>query len=69
MAVEMDERGCEFMKFAVGVNVTRSNKPEEALRGLPSSSVIAMWHSLEHLADPWGVLDEAVGNLEPGGYW
>jgi 2-polyprenyl-3-methyl-5-hydroxy-6-metoxy-1,4-benzoquinol methylase len=66
-AIEMDERTCEHLSAAVGVRALNSDDPAAALAGLPSSRAIAMWHVIEHLPDPAGVIDAAAANLEPGG--
>jgi SAM-dependent methyltransferase len=66
-AIEMDERTCEHLSAAVGVRAVHSDDPAAALAGLPPSRAIAMWHVIEHLPDPAGVLDAVAANLEPGG--
>ena len=65
--VEMDPRCCAFLRETVGVDAVNSEHPDEALAELPPSRAIAMWHSIEHLRDPWTCLDHAARNLEPGG--
>lgn len=65
--IEMDEEGCEHLATTLGVRSVCTSRPEEALLELPESRVIAMWHVLEHLGDPWAVIDAAAANLEPGG--
>jgi SAM-dependent methyltransferase len=66
-AIEMDVRCCEFLESVAEVHVVRSDSPEERLPTLPPSRVIALWHALEHLRDPWTTLRAAADNLEPGG--
>jgi Methyltransferase domain len=65
--IEMDARSCEHLRTAIGVEALQSDSPARALEALPPSRVIAMWHVLEHLPDPWETLDAAAANLEPGG--
>jgi SAM-dependent methyltransferase len=65
--IEMDSRSCEHLRQAIGVEAVESDSPAGALASLPPSRVIAMWHVLEHLRDPWACLDAAADNLEPGG--
>jgi 2-polyprenyl-3-methyl-5-hydroxy-6-metoxy-1,4-benzoquinol methylase len=65
--IEMDARSCEHLRAAIGVEAVQSDSPAQALRALPPSRVIALWHVLEHLPDPWETLDAAAANLEPGG--
>jgi SAM-dependent methyltransferase len=64
--IEMDSRSCEHLR-TIGIEAVQSDSPHQALEALPPSRVIAMWHVLEHLTDPWAALDAAAGNLEPGG--
>jgi methyltransferase family protein len=49
-----------------GMNVEETS-PAGTLDTLPPSRVIAMWQVLEKLADPWGCVEAASHNLEPGG--
>jgi 2-polyprenyl-3-methyl-5-hydroxy-6-metoxy-1,4-benzoquinol methylase len=65
--IEMDARACTHLREVIGVEAVESDSPAEALADLPPSRVIAMWHVLEHLPDPWGCLEAAARNLEPGG--
>lgn len=66
-AIEMDRRCCDYLESVVGVEAIQSDRPEQALAGLPPSRAIALWHALEHLPDPWAVLAAAAANLEPEG--
>lgn len=66
-ALEMDARTCEHLRDAVGVGAVQTDDPAAALASLPPSRAIAMWHVIEHLPDPAGMLDAAAVNLEPGG--
>ncbi len=65
--IEMDARACTHLREVIGVEAVQSDSPAQALADLPPSRVIAMWHVLEHLTDPWVCLEAAAGNLEPGG--
>jgi SAM-dependent methyltransferase len=65
--IEMDQRSCEHLRAGVGVEAVESDAPARALEELPPSRVVAMWHVLEHLAEPWAALEAAARNLEPGG--
>ncbi len=66
-AIEMDARCCNYLETAVGVTAICSNDPARVLAALPRADVIAMWHSLEHLADPWTVTAAVASSLAPGG--
>ncbi len=66
-AIEMDARCCDYLTRRVGVRAIRSDEPAVVLAGLPPARVIALWHVLEHLADPAAMLAGAAARLEPGG--
>jgi 2-polyprenyl-3-methyl-5-hydroxy-6-metoxy-1,4-benzoquinol methylase len=66
-AIEMDAQCCQFLKEVVGVNAINSNDPVEALKQAEPYDVIALWHVIEHLPDPWSVLDAIYEKLNPGG--
>jgi 2-polyprenyl-3-methyl-5-hydroxy-6-metoxy-1,4-benzoquinol methylase len=65
--IEMDGRCCEYMRSELGVEAIQSDAPADVLAQLPPSDAIALWHVLEHLPDPWGVVEQAAANLGPGG--
>lgn len=66
-AIEMDARCCEYLSSVVGVNAICSAAPHDALATLPPYDVIAAWHVIEHVADPWALLVAAARNLNAGG--
>jgi SAM-dependent methyltransferase len=66
-AIEMDRRSVEYLETVVGVRAVESDRPEQALSGLPPSRAIVMWHSIEHLPRPWEVIERAAENLLPRG--
>lgn len=65
--VEMDERCCEYLRAVVGVPAVNSDRPEQVLRAMAPSMAIVLWQVIEHLRDPWTVLQSAAETLEPGG--
>jgi SAM-dependent methyltransferase len=66
-AIEMDQDCCNYLKDTIGIQVTLSAKPEQAMSNLEKHDVIALWHVIEHLPDPWAVLEAAAQNLNAGG--
>jgi SAM-dependent methyltransferase len=66
-AIEMDERCCRYLSEREGITTICSDRPLEALGSLPPARAVALWHVLEHLANPAEVLERVAGKLEPGG--
>jgi 2-polyprenyl-3-methyl-5-hydroxy-6-metoxy-1,4-benzoquinol methylase len=66
-AIEMDRRCSEYLATQVGIDVIHSADEARALETAPPADVIAMWHVIEHLVDPWEMLEVAAGKLRPGG--
>ena len=65
-AIEMDERCCRYLSGS-GIRAICSDRPLEALDSLPSARAVALWHVLEHLANPGEVLQGVADKLEPEG--
>lgn len=65
--IEMDGECCKYLTSTVGVNAVKSDLPHKAIVDMKEHDVIAMWHVLEHLEDPWKCLEAAAGNLSEGG--
>ena len=66
-AIEMDSRCCEYLASELRINVIQSAEEAKALETVQPADVIAMWHVIEHLSDPWRMLEVAAGKLKPGG--
>ena len=66
-AIEMDANCCTFISEIVGVKVIQSNDPSEPLKSVENYNVIALWHVIEHLPDPWMNLEVISRKLQPGG--
>jgi 2-polyprenyl-3-methyl-5-hydroxy-6-metoxy-1,4-benzoquinol methylase len=66
-AVEMDEAACRHLRERLGIEAIRSDRPHVALATLAPPRVVVLWHVLEHLEDPWALVDAAAARLEPGG--
>lgn len=66
--IEMDVRCCDYLNRIVGVNALCSASPHETISTLDASyDVIALWHVIEHLPDPWALLRAAANHLTPNG--
>lgn len=65
--IEMDARCCDYLNRVIGINALCSATPHEAISALGAHDVIALWHVIEHLPDPWALLSAAANNLVPGG--
>jgi SAM-dependent methyltransferase len=66
-AIEMSPAASAFLRETVGIEVITTNKPADALAAPKKYDVIVMWHSLEHLPEPWAVLRAAANRLKSGG--
>jgi 2-polyprenyl-3-methyl-5-hydroxy-6-metoxy-1,4-benzoquinol methylase len=66
--VEIDDECCRFLNDVVGIQAIHVADPRLALRPPASYDVIALWHVIEHLPDPWGVIEAAAACLRPGGF-
>lgn len=66
-AIEMNARCCRFLNEVIGVRAINSDVPVDAIRLQQPYDVVALWHVIEHLPDPWSMLDAICANLNPGG--
>lgn len=66
-AIEMDKNCCRFLNEVVGVNAINCNDSIEVLQHKAPYDVIALWHVIEHLSNPWPTLDAVCANLKLGG--
>ncbi len=65
--IEREARCCEYLTHIVGVNAVKSDSPHVAIEAMAGHDVIALWHVIEHLPQPWLFLEKAARNLNPGG--
>jgi SAM-dependent methyltransferase len=66
-ALEMDRRCCEFLDAVLGIRAIHGQSESAALGEAHDADVIALWHVIEHLAEPWALLERAVEKLRPNG--
>jgi hypothetical protein len=65
--IEQDAGCCEFLSRQPRLDVSHADNPHEVIRKLPAFDVIALWHVIEHLREPFLFFDAAAANLAPGG--
>jgi len=66
-AIERDPDCYEFLRSKVGVNAVLAKGDAISLDLTSKPDVIALWHVIEHLRDPWRLLKSAAERLAPGG--
>lgn len=67
-AIEADPAACLFMRDVLELRALQSTDPADVLgEQTEPVDVITLWHSIEHLRDPWVVLDAASQRLRAGG--
>ena len=66
-AIEMDATCCNFLESKIGVRAICRNDEAAALDEVTQPDVIAAWHVLEHLRDPWRFVSAAARRLSAGG--
>src|SRR5205085_9122902 len=66
-AIEMDPDCCEFLNSSIGVRAIGRSDEASALAEAARPDVIAAWHVLEHMQDPWKMIDAAAAQLATGG--
>ncbi len=66
-AIERSAACCAFLGGAPGVSVIHAQDEYAALERAAPADVIAMWHVIEHLRDPWRFLELAAARLNDRG--
>jgi 2-polyprenyl-3-methyl-5-hydroxy-6-metoxy-1,4-benzoquinol methylase len=66
-ALEMDPDCCRFLRDAVGIQVHESSDVPGYVESGETFDVVCLWHSIEHLPDPWRVVDGLGKLLRKGG--
>lgn len=67
-AMEMNPDACEFLRNKLGINTVMTNDVQAALASSDAAyDAIVMWHSLEHLPQPWKVIENARRLLKKDG--
>lgn len=66
-AIEMDRICCDFINSKLGIKAINRDDERAALDEAKPADVIALWHVIEHLRDPWSLITRAVQQLNPNG--
>lgn len=66
-AIEIDEACCSFIESVVKARAIHSGEPERILAEMSDLDAVTLWHSIEHLAEPWLTVRNAIEALRPGG--
>ncbi|HVI07344.1 MAG TPA: class I SAM-dependent methyltransferase [Candidatus Binatia bacterium] len=67
-AIEMNADCVAFLNNVVGIGALQSSDPALTLGTMHEQfDVITLWHCLEHLRNPWQVVEQAARRLVPGG--
>lgn len=66
-AIEMDARCSKFLNEVAHIPTVNSADTCAALETLPPYDVIALWHVIEHLPNPWETLEAIYNSLNPDG--
>lgn len=67
-AIEYDAECSRFLNDKLGVRTVNSGDPAAILAAEGRTyEVITLWHAIEHIPEPWRVLEQAVRCLNPGG--
>jgi SAM-dependent methyltransferase len=67
-AIEIDQNCVDFLNGTVGIRALQSSDPTACLEKLDERfDAIVLWHSLEHLRNPWLVIQQAARHLVVGG--
>jgi len=66
-AIEMEAACCRFLTEKLRVKAIHDSDIVHALEACPSYDVIALWHVIEHLPDPWKIMDAISKKTITGG--
>ena len=65
--IEMSEDCSRYLNNVAQIPTIHTANTDAALQTLEPFDVIALWHVIEHLIDPWTTLDHIAKCLKPGG--
>lgn len=65
--IEMDAAAAAHMRGALNIDVIQTADFAAAMPDMPSLDAIVLWQVIEHLRDPWRLVQAAARALVPGG--
>jgi len=65
--IERDSACCQYLSDHLGIKAYQSEQPEHTISSLVQHNVIALWHVIEHLKNPFKLFEAAAANLVSGG--
>ncbi len=65
--IEMSQDSCDYLSGMIGVDAICTSDEAHALEAGEAADVIALWHVVEHLDDPFALVRAAARKLLPGG--
>lgn len=65
--IEMDEACSRYLNEVAQIPTVNSSDTDGILETLEPFDVIALWHVIEHLVDPWATLEHIANRLKPDG--
>lgn len=65
--IEMNAESCRFIERQLGIRAVHTANEVAALQDAAQADVIALWHVIEHLRDPFELIATAIRKLNPGG--
>jgi 2-polyprenyl-3-methyl-5-hydroxy-6-metoxy-1,4-benzoquinol methylase len=67
-AIEMDAECVKYLQSELGVRAVASSDAARVLSAEHREyDAICLWHSIEHMTEPWEVLEQAIRRLAPDG--
>jgi 2-polyprenyl-3-methyl-5-hydroxy-6-metoxy-1,4-benzoquinol methylase len=66
-AIEIDARCSKFLNEVAGIPTVNSSDTCGALKTIKPFDVIALWHVIEHLPNPWETLEAINEKINAGG--
>jgi SAM-dependent methyltransferase len=66
-AIEMNAESCRYLADVIGVRAIHRADSAAAVLEEGTHDVIAAWHVIEHLEDPWPTVAAAAARLAPSG--